>query len=139
MRMPKDLLARLRQKPKHVKENIALGIAGGFTAIVAIVWLVTVPKSFIAGDEVKKEGPHAFSTLIDQMKEQLAGVKNALPESATSTLEQIETLQQQVNAGIPTATSSPAYEQPVKQKEAVIMVVKASTSTASSSQPSERE
>ena len=35
----------LRQKPLHVRENIALGVAGGITAIVAVGWFAATAVS----------------------------------------------------------------------------------------------
>lgn len=35
-----EVVHTLRQKPRHVRENIALGIAGGVTFVVALGWLV---------------------------------------------------------------------------------------------------
>ncbi|KND47224.1 MAG: hypothetical protein AB199_02225 [Parcubacteria bacterium C7867-004] len=31
-------IERLREKPHHVRHGIALGVAAGFTALVAVVW-----------------------------------------------------------------------------------------------------
>lgn len=41
--MPKhvhEVVHTLRDKPLHVRENIAMGVAGGITFIVAVLWFV---------------------------------------------------------------------------------------------------
>lgn len=35
-----EVVHTLRQKPRHVRENIAVGVAGGVTLVVALGWLV---------------------------------------------------------------------------------------------------
>ena len=123
-------IMKLRQKPKHIKDNIAFSVAGVFTTLVAIVWVMTVPKSFFAGDEIKPEAPRAFTTLINQVKEQVAGVKAAMPEIATSTkVEQKNTLQQQVNAGLSTTSNEAQIK---RSEQEAIMAVQASTTMSSS-------
>ena len=36
-----DMVHTLRQKPEHVRQNIAVGVSGGVTLVVALAWLVT--------------------------------------------------------------------------------------------------
>lgn len=38
-------LETLRQKPHHVRHQIAYGVAGGVTALVALVWVTTMATS----------------------------------------------------------------------------------------------
>lgn len=38
-------LHALRQKPVHVRKNIALGVSAGFTALVAVIWVTTLASS----------------------------------------------------------------------------------------------
>ncbi|MBU6321512.1 MAG: hypothetical protein KGI78_02765 [Patescibacteria group bacterium] len=34
-----ERLDRIREKPRHVRERVAFGIAGGVTAVIALAWL----------------------------------------------------------------------------------------------------
>lgn len=38
-RLP-ELVHNLRQKPQHVRENIAVGVSGGITLVVALGWFI---------------------------------------------------------------------------------------------------
>jgi hypothetical protein len=40
-----DFVGRLRAKPEHVRQRIALGTAVGTTAVVAVVWLLVLASS----------------------------------------------------------------------------------------------
>lgn len=77
--MTGDYLTKLRQKPKHVRDNIAFGIASGFTAIIALflVFAVHGPKVV---NEVAEENnsPRFFETLTSQVKEQMAASRSSL-------------------------------------------------------------
>lgn len=86
----------IRKKPKAVRDNYAFGIAGSFTLVVVIIWVMARPTSgLLDGGNVAnkdKEANSPFSTLIKESKAQLASLKlaaskeNTLPESeATST------------------------------------------------------
>ncbi|MGE5541370.1 MAG: hypothetical protein ACM3TU_03795 [Bacillota bacterium] len=72
-----EVVHTLRQKPQHVRENIALGVSGGVTLLVALGWLaatvsggVLAPSSGTLADnhaDVKQalsDGQNNFSTLL---------------------------------------------------------------------------
>lgn len=40
-----EVVHTLRQKPEHVRENIALGVSGGITLVVALGWMVATVAS----------------------------------------------------------------------------------------------
>jgi hypothetical protein len=40
-----EVVHTLRQKPLHVRENIAIGVAGGFTLLVALGWFAASAAS----------------------------------------------------------------------------------------------
>jgi hypothetical protein len=40
-----EVVHTLRQKPLHVRENIAIGVAGGFTLLVALGWFAAAASS----------------------------------------------------------------------------------------------
>ena len=76
--MTGDYLTKLRQKPKHVRDNIAFGIASGFTAIIALflVFAVHGPK-VIEGVATEDDSPHFFQTLTGQIKDQVAATRSS--------------------------------------------------------------
>ncbi len=77
--MSGDYLSKLRQKPKHVRDNIAFGIASGITSIVALFLIFAVHGPKVVGDVAGGENkPQLFETLIDQAKEQVAATKASI-------------------------------------------------------------
>ncbi len=40
-----EVVHTLRQKPQHVRENLAIGVSGGVTLVVALGWLVATAQS----------------------------------------------------------------------------------------------
>ncbi len=120
--MSGDYLTKLRRKPKHVRDNIAFGIAGSFTAVVALflVFAVHGPKVV---DEVADgdNSPRFFETLVDQAKEQLA--------ASQSSFEAVEE-----EGGVTITTSTPAAGStgtPAPAITATSSVLTASTSASS--------
>lgn len=81
---------KLRKKPKHVRDNVAFSIAGGFTLMIALAWFF-VGFDGLGGtpEVVTEEKPEAFSTLINQIQEQVAtarvGVSDARSDVASTT------------------------------------------------------
>jgi hypothetical protein len=77
--MSGDYLTKLRQKPKHVRDNIAFGVAGGITSIVALFLIVAVHGPKVVGEVSGGDNqPQLFETLIDQAKEQVAATKASM-------------------------------------------------------------
>ena len=129
-------LLKQRQKPKHVRDNIAFGFASGAALLVLVGWVVLIPKNDIFHSNVAAdESPEAFSTFFDQIKEQVAGVRGSLDEQASSTQTTVSspvfgaTATTSSNQGFGTATSSTGV------KEAVIFVVPNASTTVSTSTP----
>lgn len=88
--MLRRLILSIRNKPKHVRDNYALGIAGTCTAIVLLVWLYHWPTMMTARSEGRihtEEGENTMplSGFFDQAKEQIATARESLEEIATST------------------------------------------------------
>ncbi len=87
--MSGDYLTKLRQKPKHVRDNIAFGIASGITSIVALFLIFAVHGPKVVGEVSSSDNqPQLFQTLIDQAKEQVAATKASMKsqkEQANST------------------------------------------------------
>lgn len=71
-----EVVHTLREKPVHVRENIAFGVAGGVTFIVAVLWFVansasgtfslktpSIPDASAAGQAVA-QGKDGFDQLL---------------------------------------------------------------------------
>ena len=52
-----DHIERLREKPEHVRNRIALGVSIGATALVALVWATALATTQVFA--LKNEGPVA--------------------------------------------------------------------------------
>lgn len=80
------LFKHIRQQPKNVRENYALGVASIFTTLVVFVWIMSQPKVGALGEVSSKVSETAapFATLIKESKEQLAQLRGAAV-TATST------------------------------------------------------
>ena len=76
--MIKHILRNLRQQPKGVRDNIALGIAVVFTSMVAIGWLYSLPMKVPTQTEsIAGEKQPGFTALFSGIKSQLAGIGEA--------------------------------------------------------------
>jgi len=84
--MIKRFLRNLRQKPKGVRDNIALGIAGTFTAIVFMVWLHHFPSKaavLTSQEQTKADEKPGFAGIFGDFKEQLASLKESSDQEQT--------------------------------------------------------
>jgi len=87
-----ETLDKIRIKPKHVRERYAFGSAFVFTAILVVVWLVSLPASFSnisGGVESEAVGVAPFSGFLTQIKNQFEGAKKSVAnvwQSASTTL-----------------------------------------------------
>ena len=80
------LFKKLRKKPKHVRDNIAFSIAGGFTFMVALGWFFLGFDGLPHSTEVASgENNSAFSTLFGQIQEQVATAKESIGEAKKAT------------------------------------------------------
>ncbi len=79
-------LTKLRQKPKHVRDNIAFVAAGVATLpIVAyLVFAVHGPKITNGITETSASDTKFFETFTSQIKEQVATVREAMSTSTSS-------------------------------------------------------
>ena len=94
--MLRSLFLYIRQKPKGVRNQIALAISSVFTGMVALVWLlgqVDQIGSVTKGEDFVTVPEHQmpFSGLFDQLKNQVASVKEAM--STTTATSSVETPQ----------------------------------------------
>jgi hypothetical protein len=80
--MIKRLIRNIRQKPKAIKDNIALGIAGVFTAIVGSFWLYNFPTTHSLQIATEADETAGFSGLFSDFKDQMATLKESAQESS---------------------------------------------------------
>ncbi|NCT01882.1 hypothetical protein GW766_01345 [Candidatus Parcubacteria bacterium] len=82
--MIKRLLRNIRQKPKAVRDNIALGVAGVFTAAVFSVWAYNFPSKVasLASESPANVAEDAvgFTDFFTDIRDQLATLKKAEDE-----------------------------------------------------------
>lgn len=87
--MIKRILRNLRMKPKSVRNNIALGIAGTFTALVFSVWLYHFPNKITSLTEFsqsnKNENTAEFTDFFGQVKDQIATLNEATGDEVAAT------------------------------------------------------
>jgi hypothetical protein len=80
--MIKRLIRNIRQKPKAVKNNIALGIAGVFTAVVSSFWLYNFPTTHSLKITTEADNMAGFSGLFSDFKDQVATLKESAQEGS---------------------------------------------------------
>lgn len=101
------LLERIQSKDRSAKSTIAIGISGGITALIALVWVTTLPAQMantisLGGEEVKNAGVEkkdvGIDSFISDAKSQLGSIiqSNALdtqeaPESEVITEANLDT------------------------------------------------
>lgn len=93
--MLKRVIKNIRQQPKAVRDNIALGCAGIFTALITVIWLANMPARFTTTEDVllSTEESSNFSNLFSNLKEQFAAAGESLSgqDLATSTSSTLAT------------------------------------------------
>ncbi|HEX8591372.1 MAG TPA: hypothetical protein VF696_01300 [Candidatus Paceibacterota bacterium] len=63
-------LNTLKEKPHHVRERFAFGLAGGVTALVAIIWAVSLAGGgtlALTGPEVNDEATEAARSSVSEL------------------------------------------------------------------------
>ena len=124
-------LREVRKKPKHVRDNIAFGISGGFTALLALGWFLVsgAPSSDNSKDEA------FFKTFLGQFKEQFATVNEALPKATTTSPMVLPgSTSSMIIAPASTSTApSSGNATSTQPRTVIILPVKTSTSSLSSS------
>lgn len=102
--MIKRLLRNLRQQPKGVRDNIALGIAVVFTSMVAFGWLYSLPMRVAdrTGAATAEEQP-GFTALFKGIKDQVAGVKEAITTDVAPASADREVIDEEYQVVMPQA------------------------------------
>lgn len=126
----RNFFQHIRRQPKAVRDNYALGIAGSFTSVVLLLWVVAFPDGGLLDapeQEVEKLTP--FSTLLSQSKEKLAEIKASL-NSASST--------DSLAAVVTTSTTTPENII-LSDTDIALALDKASSTQSSTSTPTQIE
>lgn len=119
---------KLRKKPKHVRDNIAFSMAGGFTLILAVVWFMTGFNPSTNQEISSGEDSAPFATLLGQIQEQMASAKDSVSENeATAEMPVDNTGEWGLSA-----QNASTSRQPIPE-EVSIMVVPTPTTTATTS------
>lgn len=78
------ILDNLRSKPKHIREQYALGIAVASTLLIGGVWTLSLPARFAGENQVaalaSTTNAAPFSNFFSQLKHQFSGVKKTIDE-----------------------------------------------------------
>ncbi len=86
------ILDRIRSKPKHIREQYALGIAIFCTMAIGGVWSLSLPARFAGESQMaavaSSTNAAPFSNFFTQLKQQFTSVKKGIEELkvASSTL-----------------------------------------------------
>ena len=127
-------LLKQRTKPKHVRDNIAFGFASGAAVLALAGWLILLPRDDLFQNNVTADkSPEAFSTFFDQIKEQVAGVREAVTPTASSTPPAD-------NRAIFVATTSPTFQSGdsgTSSQPATLFIMPGASTSASTSIPRE--
>jgi nicotinamide mononucleotide (NMN) deamidase PncC len=133
--MLRKWLVDARKKPKYVRDNIAFVIAGSFTTVLLMAWLVFMPGKII--QEVAEKpavNNGAFTTFIDQLKEQMAGVSEAVPEeTATSSQPQSPIAVLSASSTDWNLSSTTIKAEAVPREVPIVVVPRASSTPAATS------
>lgn len=128
----------MRRKPRHVRERVATIAAGSFTAVVFVIWIFTTPGQ-METEEGNTERTKAFATFIGQVKEQMAGVRDSVPEEDVAPLK--ETLPTETPVMLDASStrwslsSSTVADKRIEKEVPIIVVPSSSTSRSSSTPP----
>lgn len=133
--MIKSFLIKLRQKPKHVRQQVALGAATVFTSIVAIFWLASLPDTVKGISKVVPEGANAFSSFTDKLNDQIQSAKEMSNQIASTTASSTKQETSFSTVVATTSTSSIVNLAPGTTTPPIyVREVRIATTTASTSQ-----
>lgn len=84
----RKIFQHIRRQPKSVRDNYALGVAGSFTFVVMLLWLVALPSEGLLDEpEIATEKITPFATLMTESKKQFAALKAALNTASSTDTE----------------------------------------------------
>lgn len=116
--MLRKLILKLRRQPKAVKENISLVAAGIVTFSIFTVWAYHLPARLSDDNgQVVKSETKTFSEMLNNATEQVAAVREALPEKEilkeSLEAEMATTSASHINASSTQSNSNIAAPKPV--------------------------
>jgi len=134
----RKFLQSIYRKPKAVRDNYALAVAGLFTALVCVFWVTARLQSPIEGGAIASDRTSPFETLIKKSKEQLASVKAAVAEvpfeiedspapTATTSVMNLVLSEEDRAAAAARASSTATSTIEIQYKEVLIGTTSAST------------
>ena len=115
------ILDHIRSKPKHVREQYALGIAIFCTMAIGGVWSLSLPARFVSDSQMAAVGstttPAPFSNLFTQLKAQFTSFKKGVDDRTVATSTIPLTVASSTEAALDMQISPENMEQ-IKDKEA---------------------
>ena len=135
----RKILQKIYRQPKEVRDSYALALAGLFTAVVCVFWVMARLQTPVDGGSIVKDNVSPFSTLVKKTKEQFAGVMAVVDEKSAVPVPPTATTTASVNAAtlilseenkdaVTTKASSTATStQQLQPKEVLIGTTSAST------------
>ena len=84
--MVRRWIGSLRNKPKSVRDNVALSVAGELTALVVLGWLFVTPTT-VTDVIAKQKRNQALFQLFGQLRDQTAAVTDSFCEAKAVTEE----------------------------------------------------
>jgi len=128
------ILARLRKKPPVVRQQIAFGAAGSITAVLLLVWITGARTGLnqMSPASDTNESP-AFSTLINQVRDQAANISGAVSEATTQirSIDTDELLSTSATTTSSTSTNTVSPETIATSSREVRIVTSTSSATTS--------
>lgn len=124
--MALHIIDKLRQKPKHVRDNIALGVAGTITSLVLVAWFVTSTDQLGEVVQSSKQGASAFSTFVSHAKNEVANVMESLPDKE----ELAAAASSSVQAQVPEQSTSQVEVAAEADSRAVVRIATTSVATS---------
>lgn len=131
--MLRHFIHAARRKPKAVRNNIALGVAGGVTTLVVGGWVLLqnqTPFTSVAGEISAQSG--AFSGLIGQLRDQAAAALEAVPSQEE--LELMVEIEEPKPTSAPTTTEAFATDSATTSTPTTTRSVRIATTTINASQ-----
>lgn len=97
--MIKKFLRNIRQKPKHVRDRVALSIALSFTLFILIIWIYNAPSrhaAILSETEIvddSEDSPGFFDSL-GAIGEKISEIKDTISTSTKDTTEDGKTAEE---------------------------------------------
>lgn len=130
--MIKKSLIKLRRQPKHIRNHVAMGVAGVFTFVVFGIWAFNLPSAL----ESRNGGNTAtiFSSVVDDVKDGASSISNASENNPFQDLFPEEELEPETSLDtIMSIVNSSTTDFAIEENTEEARVVRIATTTSSSS------